>query len=194
MISCQPSVVPPAPVAVPDTFTAVPAFSFTERGGRTVTDKDLRGKVWVASFVFTRCTGSCPQVAATLAKLQADVKDAPDVMLVTFTIDPERDTLVDLKAYAERYRADPERWLFLTGPQAVVHTLASDGFKLHAMKSRSPKPGDEFDHASKVAVVDRRGVIRGYFEGMASPREGGAEEYAASQAKLRETVAALVKE
>src|SRR5262245_7947558 len=101
----------------PDDFGPVDDFSLTERGGRTVTNADLAGKVWVASFVFTRCTGGCPQVTGTVARLQDAFRDEPGVRLVTFTVDPERDDPDELKKYADLYGADPERWLFLTGQE-----------------------------------------------------------------------------
>jgi cytochrome oxidase Cu insertion factor (SCO1/SenC/PrrC family) len=174
---CNPTPTPergPATTATPD--DPVPAFTFTERSGTTVTHDSLKGKVWIASFVFTRCNGPCPQVTATMARVQEDLKEFDDVRLVTFTIDPERDTLKDLNQYADRYRADAKRWLFLTGPEKQVHALAKDGFKLLAERSATPKPGEEFDHSSKIAVVDKAGVIRGYFNGKpdADPTEAEA--------------------
>ena len=132
--SCQPSL--PKNVE-PEIAYPVPEFAFVERGGKTVTKADLLGKVWVASFVFTRCSGPCPAVTATVARLQSELAHEPNVRFVTFTIDPDRDTPDELKKYADRFRADPERWLFLTGKEAIVHELATSGFKLLAMK----KPG-----------------------------------------------------
>src|SRR5947209_4654806 len=76
-----------APVPADD-FGPVPAFSLTERGGKTVRNDDLRGKVWVASFVFTRCTTGCPQITTTMQRLQGELARYPGVRLVTFTVDP----------------------------------------------------------------------------------------------------------
>ncbi len=76
---------------------------------------DLLGKVWIASFVFTRCTAGCPQISTTMKRLQGDLSGYPDVRLVTFTVDPEHDDPGELSRYADAYGADPERWLFLTG-------------------------------------------------------------------------------
>src|SRR5205823_3728016 len=103
----------------------LPDFILTERGGQTVSKADLRGKVWVASFVFTRCTGPCPSVTGTVAKLQADLDlaDRPDLRLVTFSVDPDRDTPDALKKYASHFHAHPDRWLFLTGPESELHRL-----------------------------------------------------------------------
>src|SRR5205085_4395139 len=114
----------------PDDLGPVGEFALTERGGEVVRDADLRGKVWVASFVFTRCTGPCPQVTATVARLQSELADEPDLRLVTFTVDPECDGPDKLKSYAEHFRADPRRWLFLTGKEEDIHRLLRERFTL----------------------------------------------------------------
>src|SRR5215470_9833230 len=90
----------------PDELGKVPAFDLTERSGRTVSDQSLRGKVWVAAFVFTRCTGPCPQVTATMARLQKELNLArrDDLRLVTFTVDPERDQPKELQDYARHFQ------------------------------------------------------------------------------------------
>ena len=168
-IGCAPTGPTSAASTKPDLLILVPDFTLTERSGKTVSRDDLKGKVWVASFVFTRCSGPCPQVTATMARLQKelDLRNADDMRLVTFTVDPDKDTPNELKQYAARYQADPERWLFLTGmPEADLHRLLHDGFKVTAQRAANPKPGDEFDHSSRLAVVDRQGNIRGYFDGL----------------------------
>jgi protein SCO1 len=175
-----------------------PEFALMERSGRTVTRDDLKGKVWVASFVFTRCPGPCPQVSATMARLQKelDLKSTPDLRLVTFTVDPERDTPNELKGYANRYQADPEKWLFLTGPsEAELHKLLVEGFKVTAQRSKSAKPGDEFDHSSRLALVDKRGTIRGYFDGMrAGPGPDETADFEENLRQLKAKVAGLLNE
>jgi cytochrome oxidase Cu insertion factor (SCO1/SenC/PrrC family) len=155
----------------PDPGYAVGPFSLTERSGRTVTDRDLRGNVWVASFVFTRCTGPCPAVSATVATLQRDLKDEPNVKFVTFTVDPARDDLASLREYAKIKGADPEQWLFLTGEEAIVHKILREQFK-QAVEHRAGdvKPGEEFDHSTVLALVDKKGVIRGYYDGLRDDR------------------------
>jgi protoheme IX farnesyltransferase len=169
-VGCTPAVSPPTgTVRAADVSIPVPDFTMTERSGKKVSRDDLKGKVWVASFVFTRCTGPCPAVTATMARLQKelDLRDTPDLRLVTFTVDPDQDTPNELKDYANSRQADPDRWLFLTGlPEADLHKLLHDGFKVTAQRSAKPKPGDEFDHSSRLALVDKQGNIRGYFDGL----------------------------
>jgi len=175
---CGPRVLPTArPGGTPDLDFPVGSFSLTERSGKTVTANDLLGKVWVASFVFTRCPGPCPAVTGTVKELQSDLRDVPDARLVTFTVDPSRDNPDELAKYAAKYGADPERWLFLTGPEATVHALMKDRFKLAiARKELAEKEGDDFDHSTRLSVIDKMGVIRGTFAGMRDDARPDAKE------------------
>ena len=171
----------------------VGSFALTERSGKAVTDADLKGKVWVASFVFTRCMGPCPQVTASVARLQSELPDTPDLRFVKFTVDPGHDDPTELKRYAERYKADPARWLFLTGDEATIHTLLRERFKQAAnRKPGKPEPGDEFDHSTRLLVVDRKGVIRATFPGVRSGTDPAADrEFEDGLKKLKDKVAAL---
>ena len=196
LAGCGPRPTQPTKTTTADLNFPVGSFALTERSGKTVTEKDLLGKVWVASFVFTRCLGPCPAVTGTVKELAADLKDVPDVRFVTFTVDPVRDNPGELQKYAAKYGADPERWLFLTGPEAQVHALMRDRFKLAVgRKDGEVKEGDEFDHSTRLTVVDKTGVIRATFEGMRNElRPDGKEAFAESLAKLKETVRRLAAE
>jgi protein SCO1 len=179
-----------------DPMYPVGEFALTERSGKTVRASDLRGKVWIASFVFTRCTGPCPQVTATMARLQSELKDVNDLRFVTFTVDPERDDPAELTRYANHFRADPERWLFLTGKEEEIHHLMRDGFKLAiARNEKANAPGDEFDHSTRLAVVDREGRIRGYYDGIRDERLPSADARFESEiARLKQKVDAVLRE
>jgi hypothetical protein len=87
-------------------FDPVADFTLVNQDGQTVTRADLAGKVWVASFLFTRCCTSCPQVSANLARLQHELAGQDGVVLVSFSVDPDHDTPAVLKAYAEAHGAD----------------------------------------------------------------------------------------
>jgi protein SCO1 len=178
-------------------YGAVGSFSLTERNGQKVTAADLRGKVWVASFVFTRCTGPCPQVTATVSRLQKelDLTNRENLRLVTFTVDPERDQPKELQAYAENFRAHPERWLFLTGKQEDIHQLLLKGFKVPVAEQKGGKAGEEFQHSTRLVVVDQNGHIRGYFSGLALDSTPEArEEFERDLKRLQQTVNTLLKE
>ncbi len=150
-------------------FGAVPPFELTERSGRSFRSEELAGKVWVADFVFTTCAGPCPLMSANMKRLQAALPDSDDIRLVTFTVDPERDTPEALQEYAKRYGADPERWLFLTGEKQALYELIQKGF-LQAVDDGSlsedgrPGPGI-ITHSTRYTLVDREGRIRGFYFG-----------------------------
>ncbi len=181
--------------AAPDSFFDAPQFALMERNGGKVYTNDLVGKVWIASFVFTRCTMGCPQVTATMQNLQKELNLAgsDDLRLVTFTVDPEADTLDKLKTYAEKFQAHETKWLFLTGEEKAVRPLLQKGFKITAMKKENPKPGDEFEHSTKIFVVDKLGRVQGTFDGMQGEHDTDGTHYASSLVRLKELVAELRK-
>jgi cytochrome oxidase Cu insertion factor (SCO1/SenC/PrrC family) len=174
----------------PDLDYPVGTFSLTERSGQTITDRDLRGHVWIASFIFTRCNGPCPQVTSTMARLQAELKDSPDVRFVTFTVDPKRDDLSALREYANNRKADPKRWLFLTGDETTIHTLMREQFKQPVERKTDPgvEPGDEFGHSSRLVLVDRKNVVRAMCDGLPDERfpERFEQDFAFFQKRIRE--------
>jgi cytochrome oxidase Cu insertion factor (SCO1/SenC/PrrC family) len=162
-------------------YGLVPDFRLTERGGSTVTLAGLRGKVWLANFIYTECTETCPLQSLQVQRLQEEFAGARDLRFVSITVDPSHDTPEVLQRYAERYGADPERWLFLTGPKPAILALAKDGFKLGvsdagpAAWSGVPSwplgPGPAFAshgsgglilHSARFVLVDRQARIRAY--------------------------------
>ncbi len=171
-------------------------FSLTERSGKTVTDRDLRGSVWVASFVFTRCNGPCPTVSSTVGKLQDALKDEPGVKFVTFTVDPAHDNLSTLREYAKIRGADPDRWLFLTGDEKTMHEIVVQQFKQGVERHLGPdvKPEDEFEHSTRLLVVDKNGVIRGIFSGMPDANRHNSDiAFAADLERLKARVRELAR-
>jgi cytochrome oxidase Cu insertion factor (SCO1/SenC/PrrC family) len=151
----------------PDDFGPVGDFAFTERSGKTVTPAGLRGKVWVAACFFTCCTESCPQLSASMTRLQHELAGEPDVRLVSLTVDPAHDTPAVLNRYAETYSADGDRWLFLTGSPTEVTAFVRDRLHLGVEANMDPgtAPGSRVLHSPKLTLIDRRGRIRGYFDG-----------------------------
>src|SRR6266576_6159106 len=91
---------PPLPV-----FGQIPGFALTDETGRPFDKKSLDGKVWVADFIFTTCTGPCPRMSSMMRQVQQATSTIPEVRLVSFTVDPEHDTPEALKTYAARYHA-----------------------------------------------------------------------------------------
>ncbi|HZU39270.1 MAG TPA: SCO family protein [Gemmataceae bacterium] len=139
-------------------------FALTDQDGRLVTTQDLRGKVCVFDFIFTRCGGTCPQLTANMARLQKALAGKNDVRFVSVSVNPTFDTPEILKKYAERFGAD-KRWLFLTGAEEKIRTLCRTSFMSAMEKKPDAAPSDLVTHTSKVFVVDRNGIIRAMFDG-----------------------------
>jgi protein SCO1/2 len=150
----------------PPVLGQVPAFALVNRDGRTVTEADLAGAPWIADFVFTRCAASCPLMTARMARLARDLDLAAAggrLHFVSFDVDPVHDTPPVLAAYAARYHAPPA-WLFLTGPEATLHRLSRDGFKLAIEPAGGPEK-EPILHSTRFVLVDGAGRIRGYYDG-----------------------------
>lgn len=139
---------PPLPV-----YGTVPDFQLTERSGKAVTHQDLRGKVWIADIIFTRCAGVCPMMSGKMMKL---TKKLPEVFFVSFTTDPDYDSPQVLSTYADWYQADPERWLFLTGPKEMLSAVTT-GFKMN--KIDEPEM-----HSERFVLVDKEWKLRGFYD------------------------------
>ena len=151
------------------TFGAVPPFSLTERSGRTITNHDLDGKIWVADFIFTTCPGPCPLLSAQMARLQSTLAGDPRVQLVSLTVDPQDDTPAVLSAYANHLGADPQRWWFLTGPEKPLYDLIQNGFyqAVQDNHGQPPEPGQYLvTHSTYMALVDAHGLKRGFYQGL----------------------------
>ena len=150
----------------------VPAFTLTADDGRAVSADDLRGQVWIADFIFTRCPSQCPMLTANMAKVQKALPADPAgvVRLVSFSVDPGYDTPEVLRAYGERFGADTTRWAFLTGDRAALYTLIRDGF--HLAVGEAPDSAGMITHSDRFILVDRDLRIRGYYSG--SDPEGHA--------------------
>jgi len=146
----------------------VPPFALTERSGKTITNHDLAGKIWVADFIYTTCPGPCPFITAGMAKIQDAVAQDPQVQLVTFTVDPETDTPAVLSAYADKFGADPNRWWFLTGPKKSVFDLIQNGFLQVVQDNSGQPPADgqfKVTHSTHLALVDGDGNLRNFYDG-----------------------------
>ncbi len=140
----------------------VPAFQLVNQDNQSFGTEQLRGKVWIADFVYTSCPGPCPMISSRMGEVQKPLKDT-DVNLVTFSVDPQHDTPTVLRDYAARLKAEPGRWNFLTGDKGTIYRLARDGFKLAAMDDPQ---GSGPIHSTRMVLVDRRGSIRGYYDAL----------------------------
>lgn len=147
-----------------------PPFLLTDQDGVEFDSGSLRGKVWVADFIFTRCTDMCPMLSKEMAKLQGTLRNDPlllEVRLVSFSVDPEHDRPAVLAEYAKRYDAETSHWTFATGSRDEIWELSVDGFKL-AVGEDPGNVGQPLFHSDRFVLVDRGGRIRGYYSAMDS--------------------------
>lgn len=146
-------------------YGSVPDFALTERNGEGVKLAQLRGKIWIADFIYTSCTDTCPLQTGMMAKLQEEYAAKPDVQLVSITVDPERDTPQVLAQYAAKYQADAKRWYFLTGQRDRIMGLIQDGFHLSvATLPTDVEANGLIPHSPRFVLIDRNAQIRGYYD------------------------------
>ena len=141
----------------------VPDFNLTDQNGKAINQKQLRGNIYVADFFFTRCGSICPKMSTQLTRVQAEFEKDSSVKIVSFTVDPKNDTVEVLKKYATDYNAIEGKWRFVTGPKDSIYSLAQNGFFITAMEDKE-HPID-FIHSEKLVLVDKKGWIRGYYNG-----------------------------
>jgi len=139
-----------------DILGQVPNFQLTDQSGQPFDSKSLAGHIWVADFIYTTCDGPCPMMTSHMRRLQNQTAETPDVKLVSFTVDPVHDTPPVLAAYAKQFKADPNRWVFLTGDQPRLNDIALSGFKLNSVDG-------SMTHSTRFVLVDPKGRIRGYY-------------------------------
>jgi protein SCO1/2 len=155
---------PPPPV-----LSTLPAFAMTDQTGQPFGTRDLLGKVWVADFIFTACPTACPMLTQRMVDIEQRARQlGPDFHLVSFTVDPERDSPARLAAYAAQYKADPHKWSFLTGPLKDVEAAVIDGFKIGIDRHKTADDFWDIVHGEHIVLVDRHLHIRGYFEASAA--------------------------
>jgi protein SCO1/2 len=160
-------------------FGAAPAFALTDQLERPVRSGDLAGRVVIASFIYTNCRDICPLLSVRMQQLQERLRReglfGTRVQLLSFTVDPARDTPAVLRAYAERHQADPDAWRFLSGPTDTIVPLVVDGFRLgvealppegdHAADGGGSVAAYDVTHSGRFVLIDRAGHIRAYYDG-----------------------------
>lgn len=145
----------------------VPAFALTDQYGQEFSHRNVGNRLRVADFFFTSCPTICPVMSSQLARLQPLLRargvTADEVLFLSHTVDPQRDTPEVLRAYADRLGADPQGWTFLTGPDSLIYDLARHGYLATALPSDTAAGG--FFHSDTFTLVDRQGRIRGVYDG-----------------------------
>ncbi|WP_197277571.1 SCO family protein [Bacillus sp. FJAT-27245] len=141
-------------------------FSGTTQDGKQLGIEDLKGKVWMADFIFTECDTVCPPMTANMAEIQRKAKEEgiKNIHFVSFSVDPEIDKPEVLKEYGERYDVDYKNWDFLTGyGQEEIEQYALKNFKTIVKK---PKEGDQVIHGTTFYLVGKDGLVKKYYSGV----------------------------
>lgn len=167
-------------------------FALTNQTGAASSLADLRGRVWIADIIFTRCPGPCLKMTRQMKELQDALPAASNTRLVTLTTDPEFDTPPVLEKYAARFDADTHRWMFLTGTKKEIGALAAGGLKLSAVEVKPAErqsENDLFIHSTIFVVVDKQARLRGVFE-----TSGEGVDWQAGKQKILAAVKQLERE
>jgi protein SCO1/2 len=145
------------------THHSVPAFSFVNQNNQTVTEQTVNGKVYVCDFFFTTCQSICPKMSTQLERVYAAFKTRNDFLILSHTVNPETDSVAQLKEYAQKHGVTDLHWLFLTGDKKHLYELARKGYLLNAEEGDGGE--DDFIHTQNFALVDKERCIRGFYDG-----------------------------
>lgn len=141
-----------------ETVGTVPEFSFTDQNGKTITNNDYEGKVYVVEFFFTTCPDICPIMTENMIKIQDKFLGNPNLAIASFTIDPTHDSPEVLKEYAKTKGITKPQWHLLTGDKEEIFKLANEGFNLYV--GDAPEVEGGFEHSGFFALIDQDGNIR----------------------------------
>jgi protein SCO1/2 len=138
----------------------VKPFTFTNQEGKLVSEKNVEGKVYVAEYFFTSCTGICPILNDNMKTIYERFKNEPDFLILSHTCDPETDSVARLKRYADSLNVNNNKWLFLTGSKESLYNAARVSYLLDDPKNNMENIKDQFLHTQFFALVDRNGKVR----------------------------------
>ena len=144
-------------------YHTIDDFSFTNQNGKTITQKDYEGKVFVADFFFTTCGSICPKMTTNLAEVQKAILNNPKVMLLSHTVFPETDSVPVLKAYALKNGVIDSKWNLVTGDKKEIYTMARKSYL--AVKLGKPEQLYDMVHTENFVLVDTKKRVRGFYDG-----------------------------
>ncbi len=140
-------------------------FSFINQEGQTITEQNLKDKIYVVEYFFTTCQGICPKMNDNMVAVYQAFRNDNDFMILSHTVDPEVDTVAQLKRYAQKYDADPTRWMFLTGNKDSLYKMAIDDYLIPIADSTVEKINPTFIHTQKFVLIDKEKKVRGFYDG-----------------------------
>lgn len=141
-------------------------FSFTNQDGQRLTDADMAGKVYVVEYFFTHCEGICPRMNTNMRMVYDEMKDEKDFYILSHTSDPERDSVTQLKHFADSMKVDTRKWIFLTGDKRALYEAARVSYTIDDPANNLKSIEDQFVHSQFWALVDRNGDVRKIYDGL----------------------------
>lgn len=150
------------------------SFAFLNQKGDTITERFVEGKVYVAEYFFTTCGSICPIMNKQMKRVNNAYFDNPEVAILSFTVDPDIDTVAQMKRYADGHDIKGDHWQFLTGDKKELYQLARQSYFVlkPAEAENLGDAGSDFIHTNNFVLVDRESRIRGYYDGT-NPDEVG---------------------
>ena len=158
-----------------DSIHTIPPFTFTDQYGRPFTERDLNGRIHVASFFFTRCRSVCPRMNGNLLELRRMLRDERRVLMVSFSVDPDNDSVPVLRRYAVDMGMDSAGWRLITGDSEAIYRLAKREY-FAGDSIGYAEPLETFLHTENMVLVDGRRRIRGVYNGTLRTEVGRMEE------------------
>lgn len=149
-----------------DTISVVQPFSFTSQDGKPVTNRDVAGKVYVVEYFFTTCSGICPMMNNNMRKVYDAFKNEKDFLILSHTSDPERDSALQLKKYADSMQVDTRQWIFLTGRKDSLYKMARVSYTIDDPANNLRDIKDDFIHTQFWALVNKRGEVKKIYDGL----------------------------
>ncbi len=142
-------------------------FSFTNQDGKTVTLANVDGKIRVVNYFFTTCKGICPRMNENMTKVYQAYRGNNEILILSHTVDPKKDTVGAMKAYSMHFDADPNQWMFLTGDKKALYEMARDEYLVTAVDDTATADiNSDFIHSERFILVDKGGRIRGQYDGL----------------------------
>jgi len=146
-------------------YHTVSPFSYTAHNGKTITEQDVKDKIVVVEFFFSKCAGICPKMRTQLRKVYAQNENNKDLIILSHTVDPENDNLEILKEYAIEAGVTDDRWLFLTGDKSTLYEHAKKSYFIGVQEGNQSAGEEAFLHSDQLVLIDKEQRIRGFFTG-----------------------------
>ena len=144
----------------------VESFAFTNQDGKTITQKDVAGKIYVANYFFTTCKGICPRMNNNMRKVYDRFKNEPGFLILSHTCDPATDSVARLKRYADSMGVSTDRWMFLTGRKDSLYYMARLSYKIDDPANNLRDINSDFLHTQFFALVDKKGEVKKVYDGL----------------------------